>query len=168
MSVVVSDTSPLHYLILCEATSVLPALFDSVLLPPAVWHELQHPHAPVSVRTWSRDLPPWMTVRAPSSLDAALEVDEGEREAICLAREVGAAAILMDDRKGRLVAARCGLRVTGTLGLLEAAAARGLTDFAEVMNRLARTRVRLDPDLVRAALSRAAGRGTRRDPGPAR
>lgn len=51
-------------------------------------------------------MPPWMTVRAPSSLDAALEVDEGEREAICLAREVGAAAILMDDRKGRLVAAR--------------------------------------------------------------
>ena len=106
MSVVVSDTSPLYSLILCEATSVLPGLFDSVLLPPAVWHELQHPHAPVSVRTWSRDLPPWMTVRAPTILHAALEMDEGERDAIGLAREVGAAAILLDDRKGRLVAAR--------------------------------------------------------------
>ncbi len=168
MSVVVSDTSPLHYLVLCEATSILPVLFDSVLLPPAVWVELQHPHAPVAMRAWSKDLPPWVTVRAPSSVDSTLDVDEGEREAICLAREIGATAIPMDDRKGRLAAARCGLRVTGTLGLLEAAAARGLLNLPEVLSRLAGTNARLDQDLVREILARAAGRGIPRDPGQPR
>ena len=46
MSVVVSDTSPLHYLIQCDAVHVLPALFQQVLMPPVVFAELQHPPTP--------------------------------------------------------------------------------------------------------------------------
>ncbi|MGO8679050.1 MAG: hypothetical protein ACLQVX_24690 [Limisphaerales bacterium] len=36
MSVVVSDTSPLHYLILCKAETILPRLFRQVVMPPTV------------------------------------------------------------------------------------------------------------------------------------
>ena len=32
MSAVVSDTSPLHYLVECEAIGILPALFGEVLI----------------------------------------------------------------------------------------------------------------------------------------
>jgi predicted nucleic acid-binding protein len=35
VTVVVSDTSPLNYLILCGAIDVLPALFHKVVIPPA-------------------------------------------------------------------------------------------------------------------------------------
>jgi predicted nucleic acid-binding protein len=40
MIVVVSDTSPLHYLVLVEQVEVLPRLFDEVLVPPAVLREM--------------------------------------------------------------------------------------------------------------------------------
>ena len=154
MSAVVSDTSPLHYLVECDAIEILPALFQQILIPPTVQRELQHPRTPARVRAWAGSLPPWVKVQAPAVLDDSLNVDQGEKEAICLAREVQAVAILMDDRKGRAEAVRCGLRVAGTLGLLEAAAARGLVDFAAVIQRLRQTNARLDEELIHAALLR--------------
>jgi len=154
MSVVVSDTSPLHYLVECEVIEILPALFQEVLIPPTVHRELQHEKTPPRVRTWAQELPVWVKIQTPTVVDDSLNVDQGEKEAICLAREVKAAAILMDDRKGRAEAVRCGLRVAGTIGLLEAAASRGLVDFATVVQRLRGTNARLDEDLIQAALAR--------------
>ena len=98
MSAVVSDTSPLHYLVECEAIEILPALFQEILIPPTVHRELQHQKTPSRVRAWAQSLPGWVKVQAPAVLDDSLNVDEGEKEAICLAREVKAVAIRMDDR----------------------------------------------------------------------
>ena len=50
--IVVSDTSPLNYLVLIEHSRVLPLLFGRVIAPPAVIAELQHPGAPAVVRAW--------------------------------------------------------------------------------------------------------------------
>jgi len=158
VSVVVSDTSPLHYLILCGAETVLPRLFTRVVVPPAVFRELQQPNTPQAVREWVSSLPAWVSVQAPKTVNPALDVDAGELEAICLAQEISATAILMDDRAGRSAAIRCGLAVIGTLGLLEQAAARGLVDLPQIMERLTQTNARLDPDLVRAALERDQAR----------
>jgi predicted nucleic acid-binding protein len=115
VSAVVSDTSPLHYLVECEAIEILHKLFGEVLIPPTVHRELQHQKTPARVRTWVQSPPSWLKVQSPTTIDKSLNVDEGEREAICLAREVNAIAILMDDRKGRAEALRCGLRVAGTI-----------------------------------------------------
>ena len=43
MSVVVSDTTPLNYLILLGHIEILPQLFGKLLVPPAVIREMQHP-----------------------------------------------------------------------------------------------------------------------------
>ncbi|MGE3308456.1 MAG: DUF3368 domain-containing protein [Limisphaerales bacterium] len=158
MSVVVSDTSPLHYLVQCGAVDILPALFGEVLVPPTVFRELQHPRTPAVVRDWIGSAPAWLRIQAPRVVDASLDVDDGEREAICLAQELRVVAILIDDRKGRAVATKIGLRVTGTIGLLEAAAARGLTDLSAAIESLRQTNARLDEDLLRAALARAKSR----------
>ena len=64
-------------------------------------------------------------MQKPCSLDSSLNVDVGELEAICLAREIHAAAVLIDDRAGRNAAVQCGAPVIGTLGLLKLAAQRG-------------------------------------------
>jgi predicted nucleic acid-binding protein len=154
VSAVVSDTSPLHYLVECEVIEILPALFQEILIPPTVYSELQHAKTPPRVRDWARNLPVWIKVQAPSNMDLSLNVDDGEREAICLAREVKAVAILMDDRRGRAEATRCGLRVAGTVGLLEAAGQRGLIDFSIVIERLRRTNARLEEEVIQAALVR--------------
>ena len=154
MSVVVSDTSPLHYLILCGAETILPRLFRQVVIPPTVFRERQQPNTPPPVREWARSLPAWATVQTPKTLNLALDVDAGELEAICLAQEIKAAAVLMADRAGRSAAIHCGLAVFGTVGLLEQAAARGLLELPQAMDRLRRTNVRLDPELIHAAPGR--------------
>lgn len=154
MSVVVSDTSPLHYLILCEAVAILPSLFQRVVIPPKVFAELQQPNTPSLVREWAQKLPTWVALQAPQTLDPTLGVDEGETEAICLAQEIKAAAVLIDDRAGRNAAKRCGLAVVGTIGLLEQAAVRGLLDLPKTLDRLRETNARLDPKLIQAALDR--------------
>lgn len=154
MSAVVSDTSPLHYLVECDAIEILPALFQEVLIPPTVFRELQHTKTPHNVRTWAQNLPAWIKVQSPTVLDNSLNVDEGEKEAICLALEVGAIAILMDDRRGRAEAVKNGLRVAGTIGLIEAGAQRGLLNLTVTIQKLRQTNARLDDELIQALLDR--------------
>jgi predicted nucleic acid-binding protein len=158
VSVVVSDTSPLHYLILCQAETILPNLFQQVVIPPTVFGELQQPNTPQLVRDWARTLPAWIAVQAPKVLDTTLGVDAGEMEAISLAREIHAAAVLIDDRAGRNAAGRCGLAVIGTIGLLEQAAVRKMLDLPTALERLQQTNARLDPQLIQAALDRSRNR----------
>jgi len=79
---------------------VLPRLFERVLIPPTVFVELQHPNTPPLVQEWMKSLPAWIAVQKPTALDPSLNVDAGELEAIFLAREIHAAAILIDDRAG--------------------------------------------------------------------
>ena len=158
MSVVVSDTSPLHYLILCGADSILPRLFAQVVIPPAVFQELQQPGTPPLVRAWAQALPAWARVQIPNSLDLSLDVDRGELEAICLAQEIKASAVLMDDRRGRKAATDRGIAVIGTIGLLEQAAAAGAMELRPALERLQQTNARLDPELIQAALARNQAR----------
>jgi len=49
---VVADTSPLHYLVLIQHDSLLPALYKRVMIPPAVLAALQQPRTPPMVRAW--------------------------------------------------------------------------------------------------------------------
>ena len=158
MSIVVSDTSPLHYLILCGAETILTHLFRQVVIPPAVFRELQQSNTPPLVRQWATSLPTWIAVQTPITVNLALDVDAGELEAICLAQEIHADAILMDDRAGRNAAIHCGLAVVGTIGLLEQAAARGFIELPQVMERLRQTNARLDTKLIHAALERDKAR----------
>jgi len=158
VSVVVSDTSPLHYLILCGAETALPRLFSQVVIPPTVFRELQQPNTPAPVREWANSLPNWASMQTPKAINLVLDVDAGELEAICLAQEIKAAAVLMDDRAGRSAAISCGLAVIGTIGLLEQAAARGFLDLPQAMERLRQTNARLDLELIHAALERDKAR----------
>jgi predicted nucleic acid-binding protein len=162
VSVVVSDTSPLHYLILCRAESILPSLFRQVVIPPTVFRELQQPNTPPPVRQWAASLPTWVAVQTPKTVNLKLDVDAGELEAICLAQEIHADAVLMDDRAGRSAAIHCGLAVVGTIGLLEHAAARGLIELPTALARLRQTNARLDPELIHAALARDQARRQKR------
>ena len=52
--IVVSDTSPLNYLILVGCIDVLPQVFGQVYVPSSVIIELGHPRSPEPVRTWGR------------------------------------------------------------------------------------------------------------------
>src|ERR1017187_4448590 len=103
--IVVSDTTPLRHLIAIDEAELLPRLYRTVIVPGAVWAELQAEATPPMVKTWLADAPAWLEVRtSPESFprDPALDaLDAGEREAIQLTSELGADLLLMDDREGR-------------------------------------------------------------------
>lgn len=102
--IVVSDTSPVNYLVLIGHVDVLPVLFDRVVAPPAVITELLHPGSPPPVRAWATTPPGWQEIVPPSTVDPSLKLGAGETEAICVARELNAQLLLVDERKATSVA----------------------------------------------------------------
>ena len=86
--------------------------------------------------------------------DASVEgLDEGEIAAIALATSLPADLLLMDDRKAVITRLK-GLRVTGTLGVLDVAAERGLVDFAEAIRSLRRTSFQIPEALLDSLLKK--------------
>lgn len=136
--IVVSDTTPIHYLILIDKVELMPRLLGNIVIPHVVYAELQNNKTPSEIRGYLKVIPPWLTVRSSTgSIDQQLlEIDPGEREAILLAEELEADGIPIDDLAGRTIALERGLTVLGTLGLLEQAHAEGSVDFLTALDRL--------------------------------
>lgn len=86
-------------------------------------------------------------------------LDEGETAAIALAISLDADLLLMDDREGVIVARSKGLRVTGTLEVLDLAAQRGLVNFAQAVDRLRQTTFRIPEALLDSLLKKHAQQG---------
>lgn len=157
--VVVSDATPLNYLRLINAVELLPRLFSTVVIPPAVAAELSSASAPLAVLEFISKPPPWLRISSPKVIDYSLGLDAGETEAIALAVELEIAPILMDEWRGRRVAAERGLIPIGTLSVLERAAGRDWIDFGEHIARLRATNFRLHEQLVAEAGERLKALG---------
>jgi predicted nucleic acid-binding protein len=156
--IVVSDTSPPNYLILIDAINLLPALFPQVYIPQRVADELGSQGAPSAVRRWIANPPPWIVIRNPTRIDLHLRLDRGEIEAICLAQELRADHLLIDESPGRAAATSRGLHVIGTLGILDQAAERNLIDLENAIERLKKTSYRIDPSILQGLLEANAHR----------
>jgi hypothetical protein len=119
--IIVSNTSPITNLAAVGRLDLLQQLYEKVVIPQAVYQELTVPGLEppgakeVQTLAWIESRP--VTDRA---LVTALEteLDPGEAEAIALAIELKADLLLLDERRGRTVAARFGLRFIGLLGVL--------------------------------------------------
>jgi len=149
MAVVVSDTTPIHYLILVGQVSILEKLYANIIIPPAVLSELRHASAPPPISAWAFRTPAWITVTAPASIPSELNgLGLGERQAIVLAKEIGADLILLDDKVARRVAEGRSLKAKGTMGLVADAARANLLNFVETIEQLQRTSMHLDQNIV--------------------
>jgi uncharacterized protein len=126
--IIVSDTSPLRALQCLERVELLRALFQNVVIPPAVMAELtaKTPRVP----EFHVDRFPFITVKTPTRHEvlpeSARDLGLGEREAIELAIELRPATLLVDDAEARDVAGKCGVETMGVLGVLLKAKQRGL------------------------------------------
>jgi uncharacterized protein len=131
---VVSDTSPIRALSHLHRLD-LPALFENVLVPPAVAHELENPKT--RLPPLGKIYLPYVEIRAPQDQKRVEffchTLDRGESEAITLALEIGAAAILIDEKAARQEAQKVGLLPVGVLGILIQAKQQGLIDFLRPM-----------------------------------
>jgi predicted nucleic acid-binding protein len=131
VSVVVSDTSPIRSLAHLGLLDVLPGLFGSVLVPPAVAVDLTvpvHGFAPLDFSAL-----PFVEVRQPINdglvKSLSTRVHAGESEALALAVEVRPEAILIDEKTDRSVAKELGLNPLGVLGVLVRATRARLVDL---------------------------------------
>ncbi len=92
---------------------------------------------------------------APSGPTFAVSgLDDGERAALALANSLQANIVLMDDRRGVAAALAHGLNAIGTLGVLDLAARRGLTDPVLALTRLKATNFRVAPKMLDDLLAR--------------
>ena len=154
--IVVADTTPIHYLVLLRHADILQALYGQVIIPEAVFHELQAPATPATVKEWVASRPDWLEVQhvlVPQDLILTV-LDPGECEAIALAEALRADALIVDDRAARREAERRRLRVIGTLRVLDDAAAAGLVNLPEALQRLQAAGFYLDAPLAQFLLSR--------------
>jgi len=105
---IVTDSTALIGLERIGRLDVLPALFEPILIPPAVQREFGI-------------VLPWLLVEDPADTGLAstlkMLIDVGEAEAIALAYKRGY-QIILDDRQARTVARNLGLSFIGTVGVL--------------------------------------------------
>lgn len=99
--IVISDATPLNVLVRMNLAETLPALSGRILIPPAVQAELTRDATPDQVRRWMAAPPNWLVVQAPRQAGHGPDKGRGERDAVQLAKELGADRVLADDGKAR-------------------------------------------------------------------
>jgi predicted nucleic acid-binding protein len=156
------NTSPLCYLHRAGILQVLPALLGRVIVPGQVEAELS------AGRARGYDLPeplvlPWADVRPVAAMSPRLEpfgfLGAGERAVLTLAMAAPDSVAIIDDLPGRKVAARFGVKVTGTLNVVLAAKQRGhIPVVRPILDRLQELRFRVSGELREHVLT-LAGEG---------
>ena len=135
--IVISDTTPIISLLKVNRLYLLKKLFGTVLIPKAVFSELTEN---------SRFQNEAESVKSCDFIQVVNEIDEnyvsllrrstgldlGESEAIYLSDNGKADMLLMDEVRGREVAARMGIRIMGTIGILALAYEDSLISKEEI------------------------------------
>jgi uncharacterized protein len=157
---VVVDAGPLISLARIGYLDLLPNLFSEILVPAVVRREVTSDQslpgaAAVAEAKWLSTVEASDRV-AVERLTSRLAV--GESEVLVLAQELGALAVI-DERRGRSVAATLGIAQTGTVGVLLAAKRAGLISAVRpLLDQLSATGVHLSTRLYDDA-TRLAGEG---------
>ena len=118
--IVISDTSCIGYLIIIDKLFLLKDNFSEIIIPQKVHNEVLQLSAKYNLHKYlSSD---WININTivNNKLYNELlnQVDEGEAEAIVLSHEMSADLLLIDERKGALLARSLGIKMIGLLGVL--------------------------------------------------
>ena len=143
--IVISDTSPIINLAIIDKLDLLPQLFDTIVIPEAVFNEI------VII---GKGLPgsdiienaKWVEVKTCNNrilINSLLDyVQIGEAEALTLALELQADTIIVDEAAARNLAEQFGLNFTGLLGILIKAKEHGLIPSVKPLMDALRTKAR--------------------------
>jgi predicted nucleic acid-binding protein len=150
----IADAGPLIALARIDRLWLLPRLCARTITTEIVWSEcFANPSDVEQARLNQADAAGWVERVAVPPLTHDWRLGRGETSAITLAL-VHQAAVLIDERAARRTAARLGLPLIGTVGLLTLAKQRELIPaIREDLYHLAASGYRLSPDLLANALA---------------
>lgn len=155
---VVSNTTPIISLLKLSKLEILKDLYAEILIPEAVYIEIETGKN----KAYYQDLKKldWIRIEEiqdKKALTYFLDLDLGEAESIVLANEVGADLIILDEKLGRFHAKHSGLKVTGTIGILLKAKARGLiSSIKPLLYELIEKDVWISESLISEILQKAS------------
>lgn len=153
--IVVSDTTPIISLMKAGQLELLQNLFDVVYIPEAVYFELVENEAYIEEARMIQECEFLLVKKVDNEKSVTIlrnftGLDTGESEAIILADEKQSDVLLMDERKGRQVAKKMGITITGTIGILIQAFNEGILtkeDVDRCIERLNESRIRISEKL---------------------
>lgn len=156
---VVVNTTPLITLALIGQVELLRLLYTQVLIPLAVQAEVLV-GGPSGIGIADLQRADWIRVTAlrdPRRADLLLtDLDRGEAEVLVLAQEVKADLVIIDERLARRHAARLGLTLTGTMGVLLRAKNQGhVTAIRPLLEQLRQGGIWLSEEIVAETLQLA-------------
>jgi predicted nucleic acid-binding protein len=155
---VVSDTTTLITLARIGHLDLLRELYEAVVIPRAVHQELALDSKRAGVDSLEQALQEgWLVVHevssARSEAQLLMTLGSGEAQAIALAEQLDARALLLDDELAREAAATRGLPLARTLEIFVYAKARGLIgEVRSTLLQCERTGYRISPELLAATL----------------
>lgn len=146
--VVITDASCFIILHKIDALDLLHQLFSTILTTPEIAEE------------YGINLPEWVTVISVRDKklqnDLAQVVDPGEASAIALAHEIESNFLITDDLQARKLAAKLGLTIIGTLGILLRAKQKSLIVLlAPYLEKISKTNFRISGELIDRVLKEA-------------
>jgi len=155
--IVVCDSSPLVALSVLDSLYLLDNLFKEVIVPISVFDELT-----VARKPEAQSIAVWAQGKVVAATDKrlmqsfGLMLDAGESEAMTLYFEKNADFLLIDEKKGRRIAAYNKINVVGTLGILLLAKQKDLIKAVKpLLNRLQQSYIRISEELYLKALALA-------------
>jgi len=154
--IVISDTSVITNLIQLDQLSLLQQLFGDIILPQKVFDELSKVPDQIDIIEKTN----WIEIKQISDRDhfekLITTLDPGEAEAIVLAIELKADALLIDEKKGRKIAQEYGIVITGLLGILIKSKAENLIqEVKPILDKLIfEIGFRISPKLYRDILEK--------------
>ncbi len=120
--IVVSDTSPVTYLVQINCLHLLSLMYKKIIIPNQVFDELMNLHHREEDALQAALRQGWVEVHEVTDeilyLSLLGEIDPGESAAITLAMEKHADLLLIDERKGSQKAALFNIPAKGILGVL--------------------------------------------------
>jgi uncharacterized protein len=141
---IVTNSSPLIAFAILDRLELLTLIFAEIYIPQAIVAEVSARDKPYSreLKAFSKD-----KVKSVHNIIAvqllSKDVDLGEAEVIVLALENGIKDVLIDDPKGRKIAALNGLYAIGTIGvLLEAKKLGQISQVKPNLDKLITYRIR--------------------------
>jgi predicted nucleic acid-binding protein len=108
--IIISDTSSLIALTNIGELELLKKVYEEVVITPEIGEE------------YGLETPNWISIEKIEDVQKFkllnLELDKGESSGITLALENEASLLIIDEKKGRGIAKKLGIKITGILGVM--------------------------------------------------